>query len=627
MLKAANKIRAKRVVVIAVLALCLGVIGLTFAFNSDRSIYSNNFATAKYMVAATETFTSPANWETCDETAKEFVIRNEGNVPIAVRIRYSEYWRNAADTENLPLEKDGLRLALINFQNESDWELNADGYYYYKENLAAGASTSSLFKSVMLNCDADLGKENVCSRTATGTVCVKPNDEYEGAVYHLVITGETIQADAVEHWDPTIMDDIEEQTNESYEIDFRHKAVQSDNPQIANGNGVNTFTERGHTIRYYRGQVDNNNIIWSDICWKLVRTTFTGGIKMIYNGEPALVDGVRQCLATGADAQITYNGQNKFKFNNQDSSPADGGYAYGERYTASLVNVRDAGFVFGNDVDYDEVSGTYTLLDTFTLSNWSSEYRTIAERYHYTCASASATCSTVYYLSYVASGESNAIPLSGVANFQAAKAQMDTNIHDSNAKTVVEAWFEEKGLDDDKLEDVVYCNDRSYTAGFFSGNVTDTDIFYSEYAYGVGRIYNLTGAYYRNGINIPKTGNGSELTLDCANKNDSFTKDDTLNGNGALKHKVGLLSADELTLAGIGWDENAPENYLYTGEFVWAVSIDTFPTVMQGFGWTDWIWGGSSVTALGGLRPVVALKSTAKAISGTGLKTDPFILQ
>ena len=617
----------KKIILFAALALSLGAIGFSFAFGQDIANYLNSFKVAEYKVVATETFTSPSDWSPCGEIPKEFVIKNEGATPVAVRIRYSEYWRNAADTDNLPLEKDNVRLAIINFQNEDDWELNADGYYYYKTTLAAGASTSSLFKSVKLNCEANLGKDNVCSRTDTGSVCVKPNDEYEGAVYHLVITGETIQADAVEYWDPTIMDDIIDQTNENYEIDFRRKAVRSDNPQIANGNGVNTFTERGHTIRYYRGQVDNNNIIWSDICWKFVRTTFTGGIKMIYNGEPTLVDGVRQCLATGTAAQITYNGQNKFKFNSQDSSPADGGYSYGERYVASPVNVRGSGTVFGNDVDYNESTGTYTLLDTFTLSNWSSEYRTIAERYHYTCTSSATTCSTVYYLSYATTSESNAIPLSGIANFQAAKARMDANTHDSNAKTVVEAWFEEKGLSDNDLEDVVYCNDRSYAAGFFSGNVTDTDVFYSEHAYGVGKIYHFPGAYYRNGINVPETGSGSELTLDCANKNDSFTKDDTLNGNGALKHKVGLLSADELTLAGIGWDDRATENYLYTGEFVWAVSIDTFPTIMQGFGWTDWIWGGSSVTALGGLRPVVALKSTAKAISGTGLKTDPFILQ
>ena len=622
-----KKYSKKRILIFVALAFCLGAVGFSFAFGRDIANYLNNFKTAEYKIVATETFTSPSNWSPCEEIAKEFMIKNEGTAPVAVRIRYSEYWRNAADTESLPLEKDNVRLAIINFQNEDDWEHNADGYYYYKTPLAANDTTSSLFKSVKLNCEANLGKENVCSRTDTGLVCVKPNDEYEGAVYHLVITGETIQADAINHWIPTIMDNITEQTNDDYEIDFRHKAVQSDNPQIANGNGINKFVERGHTIRYYRGQVDDNNIIWSDLCWKFVRTTFTGGIKMIYNGEPTLVDGVRQCLATGAEAQITYNGQNKFKFNNQDSSPADGGYSYGERYTASDRNVRGAGTVFGNDVEYNDATGVYTLSDTFTLSNWSSEYRTIAERYHYTCASSATTCSTVYYLSFIEPNGSYAVSLSGVANFQIAKARMDANTHDSNAKTVVEAWFEEKGLDDDKLEDVVYCNDRSYDAGFFSGNMIDTDVFYSEYAYGVGRIYSFTGAYYRNGINIPKTGKGSELSLDCANKNDSFTKDDTLNGNGALKHKVGLLSADELTLAGIGWDERAPENYLYTGEFVWSVSLDTFPTIMQGFGWTDWIWGGSSVTELGGLRPVVALKSTARAISGTGLKTDPFVLQ
>lgn len=37
-------------------------------------------------------------------------------------------------------------------------------------------------------------------------------------------------------------------------------------------------------IYYYRGAVDNNNVIFGGYCWQIVRTTDTGGIKMIYNG-------------------------------------------------------------------------------------------------------------------------------------------------------------------------------------------------------------------------------------------------------------------------------------------------------------------------------------------------------
>ena len=40
-----------------------------------------------------------------------------------------------------------------------------------------------------------------------------------------------------------------------------------------------------YPIYYYRGAVENNNVIFANKCWKIVRTTETGGTKLIYNGE------------------------------------------------------------------------------------------------------------------------------------------------------------------------------------------------------------------------------------------------------------------------------------------------------------------------------------------------------
>lgn len=56
-----------------------------------------------------------------------------------------------------------------------------------------------------------------------------------------------------------------------------------------NGRGVylraNTQNNT-YPIYYYRGEVYDNNILFANICWKIVRTTDTGGIKMVYNGLP-----------------------------------------------------------------------------------------------------------------------------------------------------------------------------------------------------------------------------------------------------------------------------------------------------------------------------------------------------
>ena len=52
-----------------------------------------------------------------------------------------------------------------------------------------------------------------------------------------------------------------------------------------NGIYTTTATEGNVPVYYYRGKVDNN-IIFGDYCWKIIRTTETGGIKLIYNGTP-----------------------------------------------------------------------------------------------------------------------------------------------------------------------------------------------------------------------------------------------------------------------------------------------------------------------------------------------------
>ena len=55
-----------------------------------------------------------------------------------------------------------------------------------------------------------------------------------------------------------------------------------------NGKGVymraGTETDP-YPIVYYRGAVEDNNVIFNNKCWKAVRTTDTGGVKLIYNGE------------------------------------------------------------------------------------------------------------------------------------------------------------------------------------------------------------------------------------------------------------------------------------------------------------------------------------------------------
>ena len=69
------------------------------------------------------------------------------------------------------------------------------------------------------------------------------------------------------------------------------------------------YTRKGtsndkYPIYYFRGAYEsvNNNLIFNNYCWKIVRTTSTGGIRIIYNGPVSSGSCVRQ---TGNSTYIT----------------------------------------------------------------------------------------------------------------------------------------------------------------------------------------------------------------------------------------------------------------------------------------------------------------------------------
>ena len=98
-------------------------------------------------------------------------------------------------------------------------------------------------------------------------------------------------------------------------IDFS----QTSETSSTNGIYTTTETDSGEPVYYYRGAVDNN-VLFANFCWKIIRTTETGGVKLIYNGVPS--NG--QCNNTTGSA--TTIGSSKFKYRNAK----DVGYMYGD---------------------------------------------------------------------------------------------------------------------------------------------------------------------------------------------------------------------------------------------------------------------------------------------------------
>ena len=142
---------------------------------------------------------------------------------------------------------------------------------------------------------------------------------------------------------------------------------------------------------------DKWNVIFGGFCWQMIRTTDTGGVKLIYNGVPS--NG--QCNNEGTAQQIGTSA-----FNTDYTSPADVGYMYNTRYTSNTkkptsTNVltittmtNSTNYYYGTGVTYS--SGTYTLTGT-TQDTWTNTYSSSSGLY--TCRSRTATtCSTVYYI-------------------------------------------------------------------------------------------------------------------------------------------------------------------------------------------------------------------------------------
>ena len=359
---------------------------------------------------------------------------------------------------------------------------------------------------------------------------------------------------------------------------------------LYNGEGADTYA---NPVYYYKGNVQNNNVLFGGFCWKIVRTTETGGVKIVYNGVQK--DG--SCNNTGTDSQIGTSA-----FNNDDNSPAYVGYMhntvypYSDKYLSSQSNI-----VFGNSFTY--ANGTYTLTDTKTVATWSSGYNTINNN-HYSCMTTGITCSSIYYFYYTDSTYAYYITLTNGKSVNDVLNEMlyadDVNKNDSTIKAYIDSWYENNLASyEDRLEDTVFCNDRSISS--LNG-------------------WNPNGGSTTSFLLFKSFDDTSNPSLACTNETDRFSMS---NPKAKLSYPIGLLSVPELSLAGYG-----SSDYINNGQGVLTGSPSNL-----GNGYA----GVSTLTSLGnisgnyadssrGVRPSVSLKPNTYFSSGDGSFTNPFVI-
>ena len=388
------------------------------------------------------------------------------------------------------------------------------------------------------------------------------------------------------------------------EVD-RFTTVNFSQTSVTNGtNGLYLFQPTAadtHPVYYYRGNVANNNVLFAGFCWKIVRTTSTGGTKLIYNGTP--VDG--QCTnTTGTETQLAETKA----FNSSYNSPAYVGYMYGTKYTYSSKSSSNlaTSYKYGNGITWN--GSSYTLTNTIdSTGTWATDYNTLNNN-HYTCFNDTGTCASVYYIYYTNTSNAYYITLTNGKTVENAIDEMLTsssNTTDSTIKAYLDSWYTANLTSyANYLEDTVWCNDRSISAlNGWNPDGGDT----TKYLY--------FGAYERRQSGSP--------IVACPSVNDSFTTSNS-NGNGKLTNPIGLLTMDEVNMAGAAGSSNS-SYYLYTNQDYWLGSPYSF-SYNYAYEFRVYSAGGLlyySVNGAHGARPAVSLKPGA-TLSGAGTSENPF---
>jgi len=215
------------------------------------------------------------------------------------------------------------------------------------------------------------------------------------------------------------------------------------------------------------------------------------------------------------------------------------------------------------------------------------------------------------YLGYMYGGANGVISTS--------RAQAVMNETNSTIKTEADNWYrnyiENKGYKN-YISDTLFCNDRQLAQE--APGAPQTGGAYTGTGYGTNQTY--YAPWYRIMANkIP--------TLKCANKNDRFTVSDFNIGNGALTYPLGLITIDEISLAGGVYANNNSSYYLYTSQNFWSISSMT----MVGTAGVFTVDSSGKISTANvsqvfigqGIRVVINLESGVE-VTGNGSTSNPF---
>ncbi len=364
-----------------------------------------------------------------------------------------------------------------------------------------------------------------------------------------------------------------------------------------NGKGVYQYHSSStnyYPIYYYRGAVNNNTVLFANYCWKIVRTTDSGGIRLAYYGEPTN----NQCPSTSNEPVIQKYTYFAHPSSDVTYSLAAVGYMFGEAYPPHSGTLQN-GSLTGSSFTWDG--------SNYTLTNTSSSFNAT---HHYTCNNTTGICPELHYSFYNVSTSYNYLTLKYGKSIDDVFFDSNVNINNSYIKNIVDNWYSQEISStqyENKLDDSIYCNKRSITekGSFDPSNLNDDLHFINSQSYNI-------------------------VDFSC-DLNDSFTVNKSSKGNGNLTYPIALLTADEVVIAGGTYEEENSNFYLgspyawwlltpisyYVGEMNpnTFIAADGLYLIRSSFDDGDF-----------GVRPAITLNSNMIITSGNGTSNSPFVI-
>ena len=192
-------------------------------------------------------------------------------------------------------------------------------------------------------------------------------------------------------------------------------------------------------------------------------------------------------------------------------------------------------------------------------------------------------------------------------------SQQHGNTTDSPIKDVLDSWYSSNlaSYADKISKEAGFCGDRNMASGSSWSSTPSSTIYYAGY-----------GRLVQNSSSV-------NPTFKCSNSTDLYTVSGSSKGNKALSNPVGLITADEVAMAGGVYGQTNQSYYLYTNQVYWtmspyyfnASSSYAFVLTVTSDGNLNYNWVDSTF----GVRPVINLSADVK-VTGSGTSSDPFVV-